>query len=243
MQSLAVVLMWAAAAAPPAQGGYRVELGYTVQVQALPVKTALVSLGSPRALFLTQRNCPPCEPLLAALEKGAFVSLRKGGWKIGREPGAHILIVSLDEHPELWGLTTSTPAIVHVNKTTGEVDRRLDVSAGVPTMPDLFWVATGERPKPAPAAKPAAPTRVTYPTAPAGGVFYNGCDSWEHLTQYEHAGKFDPTWLKQLSDAEIQALHADDHTNRVRWNNVVRMTVRQQSGGQPRIYQYCPTCR
>jgi len=46
--------------------------------------------------------------------------------------------------------------------------------------------------------------------------------TWKHLTEGEHKGKFDTAWLQTLSDAEINALHADDHEHKVKWANVVR---------------------
>ena len=51
---------------------------------------------------------------------------------------------------------------------------------------------------------------------------------WKHLTQGDHAGKFDPSWLRTLSQAELEALHSDHHdelkygTKKVHWNYVVR---------------------
>lgn len=45
---------------------------------------------------------------------------------------------------------------------------------------------------------------------------------WKHLTQGQHSGKFNADWLRTLSQAEIEALHADDHTNKVQWAYVVR---------------------
>ena len=45
---------------------------------------------------------------------------------------------------------------------------------------------------------------------------------WQHLTEGEHKGKFNADWLKTLSQAEIEALHSDDHQNKIQWAYVVR---------------------
>lgn len=58
-----------------------------------------------------------------------------------------------------------------------------------------------------------------YPTRRS---LWSGCGSWKHLTQGEHRGKFDPTWLQGLSWNELQSLHSDDHEGRVKWQYVVR---------------------
>jgi len=55
---------------------------------------------------------------------------------------------------------------------------------------------------------------------PIRGNWWSGCGSWQHLTQGEHRGKFDPAWLSRLSWAEIQSLHSDDHDHRVKWQYV-----------------------
>lgn len=52
---------------------------------------------------------------------------------------------------------------------------------------------------------------------PIRGSWWTGCGSWRHMTQGEHAGKFDPAWLQSLSNAELQSLHSDDHEHRVKW--------------------------
>lgn len=61
-----------------------------------------------------------------------------------------------------------------------------------------------------------------YPSYPVRGNWWSGCPDWRHLTVGEHVGKFDPTWLSQLSNAEVQSLHSDDHENKVQWDFVVR---------------------
>lgn len=46
-----------------------------------------------------------------------------------------------------------------------------------------------------------------------------------HLLVGEHAGKFDPTWLMSLSNAEAEALHSDDHEGRLKTEYVKRSAV------------------
>lgn len=46
--------------------------------------------------------------------------------------------------------------------------------------------------------------------------------TWRHLTQGEHAGKFNAAWLQSLSRTELEQLHADEHENKVQWSRVVR---------------------
>lgn len=41
--------------------------------------------------------------------------------------------------------------------------------------------------------------------------------SVSHLSQGEHAGKFDPAWLRSLSQTDLLWLHTDDHNGRVNW--------------------------
>src|SRR6185369_16767785 len=66
------------------------------------------------------------------------------------------------------------------------------------------------------------PTPMPAAFYPVRGNWWTGCGSWRHLTQGEHAGKFDSRWLQSLSGAEIQSLHSDDHDGRVKWQYVVR---------------------
>lgn len=68
-----------------------------------------------------------------------------------------------------------------------------------------------------------------YSHYPVRGGWWSGCYSWQHLTQGEHYGKFDQTWLSQLSYEEVQSLHSDDHEGRVHWNYVVRPQPVQQT--------------
>ena len=66
---------------------------------------------------------------------------------------------------------------------------------------------------------PVVPRRIHYPLR---NRYWTGCDNWRHMTEGPHRGKFDPTWLKSLSKAELQSLHADDHEGKVNWNYAVR---------------------
>lgn len=76
------------------------------------------------------------------------------------------------------------------------------------------WVPyTASNPQSSTSSNPYYPTR---------GGLWSGCGSWKHLTQGEHRGKFDPTWLQGLSWNELQSLHSDDHDGRVKWQYVVR---------------------
>jgi len=63
-----------------------------------------------------------------------------------------------------------------------------------------------------------------YPTTPKQTPWTQGGKkiTWQHLTTGEHAGKYDASWLKTLSDAEIQQLHADCHEGTVKKNFIVR---------------------
>lgn len=65
-------------------------------------------------------------------------------------------------------------------------------------------------------------TSVRYPIR---GSWWTGCSSWHHMTQGEHAGKFNADWLKSLSWSELQSLHSDDHEHRVKVNYINRTPV------------------
>lgn len=71
-------------------------------------------------------------------------------------------------------------------------------------------------------SKPAAVPKGSSPKYPIRGSWWTGCPDWQHLATGEHRGKFDPTWLKGLSNAELQSLHSDDHEGKVKWDHVVR---------------------
>lgn len=43
-----------------------------------------------------------------------------------------------------------------------------------------------------------------------------------HLSQGEHAGKFDLAWLRSLSQSDLLWLHTDDHNGRVDWSYAKR---------------------
>ena len=71
---------------------------------------------------------------------------------------------------------------------------------------------------------------------PIRSSWWTGCGSWQHLAVGEHIGKFDQTWLKSLSNEEIQSLHSDDHEKRVKWEFVVRPQVQKvQATTQPQM--------
>jgi hypothetical protein len=89
--------------------------------------------------------------------------------------------------------------------------------------------AIAARPAPAVAAAgpagPAGPAGQVRTHYPIRGHWWTGCKSWRHLTQGEHAGKFDPAWLQSLSWSELQSVHSDDHDHRVHWQFVQRPTI------------------
>lgn len=93
----------------------------------------------------------------------------------------------------------------------------VDVPAGV----QIVSIARPQTPK---AVEVEAPTvePQPWPNYPLRSSWWSGCGSWRHLASGEHAGKFDPDWLAQLSHAEVQSLHSDDHERRVRWEFTVR---------------------
>lgn len=99
-------------------------------------------------------------------------------------------------------------------------------------------VCKGTGKTPAKDAAEAPPPRAAYPTR---GKLWSGCGGWQHLASGQHAGKFDPAWLQSLSNAELQALHSDDHEGRVKWEYVVRGAGKApaKSGGCPG--GICPT--
>jgi hypothetical protein len=68
----------------------------------------------------------------------------------------------------------------------------------------------------------AAPRTVVRHGYPIRGNWWTGCGGWQHLTQGEHAGKFDANWLRSLSNAEIQSIHSDDHEGRLKRQYIVR---------------------
>lgn len=70
-------------------------------------------------------------------------------------------------------------------------------------------------------------------------------DLVRHLMTGPHAGLFDETWLRALSWAELQSLHADHHTNRVDWTRVVRPqapTARMSQPSAATAMPPAPTC-
>lgn len=95
------------------------------------------------------------------------------------------------------------------------------------------------------AAEAEVPEVKTYPHYPLRGNWWSGCPNWTHLTVGPHKGKFDPEWLKGLSNPEIQSLHSDDHDGRVKWEFAVRGTgivsQPQRQGGCPA--EGCPPSR
>jgi hypothetical protein len=78
---------------------------------------------------------------------------------------------------------------------------------------------------------------------PVRGSWWTGCGSWRHMTQGQHAGKFDANWLRSLSNAEIQSLHSDDHEGRVKWHYVNRQVAAAQprAFASPRYQTFCPS--
>lgn len=77
-----------------------------------------------------------------------------------------------------------------------------------------------------------------WPSYPLRNSWWSGCPSWRHLSTGEHAGKFDPEWLAQLSNAEVQSLHSDDHEGRVKWDYAVRGPGK--AAAKPRPTSNCP---
>lgn len=78
--------------------------------------------------------------------------------------------------------------------------------------------------------KPAGVVAVKAVAAPVSGDSYPLRKSWwntgqkgrfvsnyRHLTEGQHAGKFDVAWLKTLDYYELNALHSDDHDGKVNW--------------------------
>lgn len=94
-----------------------------------------------------------------------------------------------------------------------------DISARLKSI-EVSILASAKAPLKAPDLKKAA--KVERQGYPVRGGWWSGCPNWTHLTRGEHAGKYDPDWLKGLSNAEIQSLHADDHERRVKSQYVVR---------------------
>lgn len=98
---------------------------------------------------------------------------------------------------------------------------------------------------------PRRPDRV----APAGTAHYpvrgnlwtHPGSAKQHLLSGEHAGKFAKWWVDQLSTAEAESLHSDDHEGRVKWQYVNRRVAAETGrAAQPvaptRTQSYCPTC-
>lgn len=74
-------------------------------------------------------------------------------------------------------------------------------------------------------ARPA--TRIRYPVR---GGWWSGCPSWQHMLTGPHRGKYDPVWLSQLTNAELQSLHSDDHEGRVRQQYTVSPRAYREGG-------------
>lgn len=67
-----------------------------------------------------------------------------------------------------------------------------------------------------------SPNKILKPKAayPIRNSWWTGCSSWRHLTQGQHAGKFDPNYLQSLNWEELQSLHSDAHEGKVKWSYV-----------------------
>jgi hypothetical protein len=100
-----------------------------------------------------------------------------------------------------------------------------------------------------PAAVKTAPVRTGYPlrgpnetwwdmgTVKQGRNVVRLQPTAEHLAQGQH--KFPMEWLKTLSQAELTALHSDDHEGRVKWDYVsVRASTKTASPSPPPVVRY-----
>lgn len=129
------------------------------------------------------------------------------------------LIANGGVYPVLWWTTPNGPRQISngwkgVHDFTTRYDRSM--AAQVAT------AKTATQPPQPPAKVAPAQSRPRYPIR---GGWWNQDGhmvTWHHLTQGEHAGKFDHAWLASLSYEEVQSLHSDDHEGHVHWDRVVR---------------------
>lgn len=117
-------------------------------------------------------------------------------------------------------LTRLEEAIILQHDAARERESAMDEVLGRLKTIEVSILASAKAPLKAPDLKKAA--KVERQGYPVRGGWWSGCPNWTHLTRGEHAGKYDPDWLKSLSNAEIQSLHADDHERRVNSQYVVR---------------------
>lgn len=118
------------------------------------------------------------------------------------------------------------PKSMTMEEMLEQLDMRLDTKLSVMASQlqsqfrgQLDALKPKELPKPKEQPKPKV---VAMPHYPVRGGWWTGCPDWQHLTRGEHNGKFDQTWLRSLSNAEVQSLHSDDHEGHVKWEYAVR---------------------
>lgn len=106
----------------------------------------------------------------------------------------------------------------YMSKVTGRRATGADNGSGSYGVTPLYAVNGA----PAYSAAPAYAASQGYPVRPQSTWWTDQATgqyvSWQHLTQGEHVGQFDPAWLQSLSFEQLQSLHADAHENKVNWN-------------------------
>jgi hypothetical protein len=193
-----------------------------------PPPIRISQFGRDRIIILTAKWCPHCPHDKL---KQIVPALRKAGWTAGDSPANQIQILDADDNATEFDRIARAlrldpvklPLIAKVEG--GEITRRFEQGCGTPLdVWSIGWLYSGTDERPDREKEPATIKRSgSYPLT---GGWWSVEGVWnpsrdfviKHLLGGSiHRGKFDAAWVKSLSLAELQSLHTDDHTGRVRW--------------------------
>lgn len=214
-----------------------------------------------RIVLVGSNDCPPCLVLAPKVDKALTALEKQGQWTIGEEPYYMIQHFFADERPELLdqlgkelGIppeSLSFPFVVKIEN--GKIVRRW--TPGCTTPMDVWtfsWLMDGVEVRPV-TVEPEKATVARSGHYPLTGGWWSVEGHWNpskaflisHLTRHSnHASRFAKrrAWLETLSIAELQSVHTDDHTNRLKWNYIERQASSIPATSKVVYQSTCPNC-
>jgi thiol-disulfide isomerase/thioredoxin len=235
---------------------------YVGEKPAEAKKGARYTRRTNRIVLVGSNDCPPCIALAPKVEKALDALEKQGDWTIGEEPYYMIQHFFADERPELLeqlgaelGIkpeNISFPFVVKIED--GKIVRRW--TPGCTTPMDVWtfsWLADGVEVRPV-TVEPERATVARSGQYPLTGGWWSVEGQWNpsksflisHLTTHSnHAGRFARRrgWLETLSISELQSVHTDDHTGRLKWSYIDGQVKVVSPAPARVVYQStCPNC-
>lgn len=182
-----------------------------------------VAPRNPRVLFITAKDCEPCDKEVARLRQpgGVFEGMRSIGWKIGETPDNHIQIVDRDSIPDLVRQLNvrEFPTVACIND--GEIIRSFKDGCSTPLDAWTFgWLMKGQNERPQ-AAIPEAIRVATTGQYTLRGNHWSIDGDWNptqaavinHLRGPNHGHQITANnWqIESWSYEELRSLHDDLH--------------------------------